>query len=326
VGDFFNDLADLIGGKMGQAIAEGIDLSIQAILAIVIPYILVFYLILGVLEDSGYLPRVVVMLDGLMHRIGLHGRAIIPMVVGFGCNVPAILATRVIESRRERLILAVIIIVAIPCSAQTVIIIGTVGNYVGIGYALVVYLILFSMVLMVGRLMNKYMKFEPTSLAIELPELTFPRPRNVLYKTGMRISEFFIIAFPLLLVGSIILEFLMVYGVLDGLVQPMAWFTVGFLGLPAVTIIALIFGVLRKEMALQLLVVLFGTTNLALVLSPEQMFIFALVMATFMPCVAAFAVLRSEFSIRDALKISLGSIAIAFTLGTVVNILFQVFG
>jgi len=326
VGDFFNDLADLIGGKMGQAIAEGIDLSIQAILAIVIPYILVFYLILGVLEDSGYLPRVVVMLDGLMHRIGLHGRAIIPMVVGFGCNVPAILATRVIDSRRERLILAVITIVAIPCSAQTVIIIGTVGNYVGIAYALVVYLILFSMVLLVGRLMNKYMEFEPTSLAIELPELTVPRPRNVLYKTGMRISEFFIIAFPLLLVGSIILEFLMVYGVLDGLVQPMAWFTVGFLGLPAVTIIALIFGVLRKEMALQLLVVLFGTTNLALVLSPEQMFTFALVMATFMPCVAAFAVLRSEFSVGEALKISLGSIVIALTLGTVVNILFQVFG
>lgn len=325
VGNFFVDLADLIGGNVGQAIAEGIDLSIQAILAIVIPYILVFYLILGVLEDSGYLPRVVVMLDGLMHRIGLHGRAIIPMIVGLGCNVPAILATRVIDSRRERLILAVITVVAIPCSAQTVIIIGTVGNYAGIAYALAIYLILFSLVLILGRLMNKYMEFEPTSLAIELPDLTFPRARNVLYKTGVRASEFFVIAFPLLLVGSIILEFLMVYGVLDSLVDPLSWLTVGLLGLPAVTIIALIFGILRKEMALQLLVVLFGTTNLALVMTPEQMFVFALVMATFMPCIATFAVLRSEFGMKDALKISLGSIVIALSLGILFNFLFQVF-
>jgi ferrous iron transport protein B len=326
VGNFFQDLADFIGGKAGEALAEGINLSIQAILAIVIPYILVFYLILGVLEDSGYLPRVVVMLDGLMHRIGLHGRAIIPMIVGLGCNVPAILASRVIDSRRERLILAVITVVAIPCSAQTVIIIGTVGHYAGLGYALGIYLILFGLVLVLGRLMNKYMKFEPTSLAIQLPELTIPRAKNVLWKTEIRVSEFFLIAFPLLLAGSIVLEFLMVYGILDNLVEPFTWLTVGLLGLPAVTIIALIFGVLRKEMALQLLVVLFGTTNLALVLDPQQMFVFALVMATFMPCIAAFAVLKSEFGIRDAVKIALGSITIAFTLGTIFNFIFQVFG
>ena len=326
VGNFFQDIADFIGGKAGEAIAEGINLSIQAILAIVIPYILVFYLILGALEDSGYLPRVVVMLDGFMHRIGLHGRAIIPMIVGLGCNVPAIMATRVIESKRERLILAVITVVAIPCSAQTVIIIGTVGNYAGLGYALTIYLILFALVLLLGRLMNKYMKFEPTSLAIQLPELTIPRAKNVLWKTGVRVSEFFLIAFPLLLAGSIVLEFLMVYGILDSLVEPFTWLTVGLLGLPAVTIIALVFGVLRKEMALQLLVVLFGTTNLALALSPEQMFVFALVMATFMPCIAAFAVLRSEFGIKDAVKIALASLTIAFTLGTIFNFLFLAFG
>jgi ferrous iron transport protein B len=325
VGDFWTWIADAIGGDAGKAIAEGIDLSIQAVLAIVIPYILVFYLILAVLEDSGYLPRVVVMLDGLMHRIGLHGRAIIPMIVGLGCNVPAILATRVIESRRERLILAVITVVAIPCSAQTVIIIGTVGNYAGLAWVLGIYLILFALVLILGRLMNKYMRSEATSLAIELPDLTVPRVKNIFYKTGVRVSEFFIIAFPLLLVGSIVLEFLMVYGVLDSLVDPLSWFTVGLLGLPAVTIIALIFGILRKEMALQLLVVLFGTTNLALVMSPEQMFVFALVMATFMPCVATFAVLRTEFGWKDAIMVSLGSIVIAISLGIVANLMFQIF-
>lgn len=324
VGDFFEGLASFIGGQPGEAIAIGIDLSIQAILAIVIPYILVFYLILGVLEDSGYLPRVVVMLDGLMHKIGLHGRAIIPMIVGLGCNVPAILATRTIESRRERLILATITIITIPCSAQTVVIIGTVGNYSGVQWAALIYVILFAMVIILGRLLHKYMKFEPSSLAIEVPDLTYPQASNVLYKTGVRVKEFFLIAFPILLVGSIFLEFTMVYDVLNMIVQPLSPFTVGLLGLPAITIIALIFGVLRKEMALQLLVVLFGSTNLALFLSPSQLFVFAIVMATYMPCLAAFAVLKTEFGWKDTVKITVSSVTIAFLLGGLFHLLFSV--
>lgn len=320
-GNFFQELAAFIGGKTGEALSTGIDLSLQAILAIVVPYILVFYLILGILEDSGYLPRVVVMLDGLMHKIGLHGRAIIPMIVGLGCNVPAILATRVIESRRERLILATITIVAIPCSAQTVIIIGTVGNYSGIEYALSIYLFLLILALILGKILNKLISFEPSSLAIEIPDLSLPLVKNILKKTWMRVSEFFVIAFPLLLAGSIVLEFLMVFDVLNALVDPLSPLTMGMLGLPAITIIALIFGVLRKEMALQLLVVLFGTTNLASVLSPEQMFVFAIVMATYMPCIAAFAVIRREFGWKDAIKISIASITIAILLGTIFNFL-----
>lgn len=320
VGEFFGDLAQLIGGKVGEAISMGVNLSIMAILAIVIPYILVFYLILGILEDSGYLPRVVVMLDGLMHRLGLHGRAVIPMIVGLGCNVPAILATRVLESRRERLILAAITVMAVPCSAQTVIIIGTVGNHAGIQWAALIYLILFALVLILGRLMHRLMKFEPSSLLIEVPDLVMPRPGNVLMKTGMRVGEFFYIAFPLLLIGSVLLEFLMVYGVLDAIVDPLSPLTVGLLGLPPVTIIALIFGVLRKEMALQLLVVLFGATNLALFLTPQQMFVFALVMATYVPCVAAFAVIRAEFGWKDALKITGASISLSLILGTLAHL------
>ncbi len=324
VGDFFADLASLIGGQPGVAIATGIDLSIQAILAIVIPYILVFYIILGVLEDSGYLPRVVVMLDGLMHKIGLHGRAIIPMIVGLGCNVPAILATRTIESRRERLILATITIITIPCSAQTVVIIGTVGNYSGVEWAALIYVLLFAMVIILGRLLHKYMKFEPSSLAIEVPDLAYPEARNVLFKTWLRVKEFLFIAFPILLVGSIFLEFAMVYDILDMIIQPLSPFTVGLLGLPAVTVIALIFGVLRKEMALQLLVVLFGSTNLALFLNPSQLFVFAIVMATYMPCLAAFAVLKTEFGWKDTVKITVASILIAFLLGGVFHFLFSV--
>ncbi len=324
-GSFFNDLANAIGGELGIALASGLDLSIQAILAIVIPYILLFYLILALLEDSGYLPRVVVLLDGVMHKIGLHGQAIIPMLVGMGCNVPAILATRVIESRREKLILGTIIIMAIPCSAQMAVIIGTVGNYGGILYVLAILAILLGLVLILGRLLHKALKFEPTSLMIEIPDLSVPHADNIVKKTWIRIKEFFVIAFPILLVGSIALELLNAYGVLEMLVEPLAFFTEGWLGLPAIIIIALVFGVLRKEMSFQLLVVLFGTANLAAVMTVQQLFVFALVMATFMPCMSAFAVMVREYGLRDSLMMALASIVLAFTLGGVANFLFGVF-
>jgi len=268
---------------------------------------------------------VVVLLDGVMHKIGLHGQAIIPMLVGMGCSVPAILATRVIESRRERLILGTIIVMAIPCSAQMAVIIGTVGNYGGIVYVLAILAILLGLVLILGRLLHKAIKFEPTSLMIEIPDLSVPRGNNILRKTWIRIKEFFVIAFPILLVGSIALELLNAYGILDRLVEPLAFFTEGWLGLPAIIIIALVFGVLRKEMSYQLLIVLFGTANLATVMTVEQLFVFALVMATFMPCMSAFAVMLKEYGLRDTLLMALSSIVLAFTLGGVANFLFQVF-
>ncbi|MDD1755284.1 MAG: ferrous iron transport protein B [Methanomassiliicoccales archaeon] len=325
VGDFFTELAEWIGGPLGQAIASGIDLSLQAILAIVIPYIMLFYLMLGLMEDTGYLPRVVVLLDGVMHRIGLHGRAVIPMIVGMGCNVPAILATRVLESKRERIILAIVIVIAVPCSAQTAVIIGTVGTFAGAIWAFGIYAILIAILLVLGRLLHKVLKFEPTSLAMEIPDLTMPHPRNVIWKTWSRTRDFFVVAFPILLIGSIVLEILMAYGVLQAFVEPLAPFTEGFLGLPPITIIALIFGILRKEMGLQLLVVLFGTADLSLVMTPEQLFIFALIMATYMPCLSALAVLSREFGWKDALKITLASVTIAFALGGLANALFQMF-
>lgn len=325
-GQFFIDLAAWIGGPAGQAISNGISLSLQAILTIVVPYIMLFYLMLGVMEDTGYLPRVVVLLDGVMHRIGLHGRAVIPMIVGMGCNVPAILSTRVMESRRERLILAVVIVIAVPCSAQTAVIFGTVGNFAGLAWALAIYLILIALLLALGRLLHKALKLEPSSLALEIPDLAWPRPKNVLWKTWVRSKDFFFVAFPILLIGSLILEFLMAYGVLDSMVAPLAPFTEGFLGLPPVIIIALLFGILRKEMSLQLLIILFGTANLALVLTPAQLFVFALIMATYLPCLSALAVLIREFGVRDSAAILVSSVALAFGLGGAAHFILQGLG
>ena len=318
---FFQDLGSSTGNHLLAGIADGISLSIEAMLALVVPYILVFYLMLSVLEDTGYLVRVVSLLDGVMHRLGLHGRAVIPMVVGFGCNVPALLATRAMGSRRERLILATLITIAVPCSAQTAIIIGSVGKFGGVWWALLIYLILMGILVVLGLALHKTIRFEPTGMMIEIPDMRWPTAKQSAKKTYLRLKEFLTIAFPILLAGSVVIEILMSYGVLRTILHPAEPFMLSVLGLPAITAVALVFGILRKEMALQMLMVLSGTSNLAAVLSPHQMFVFALVMAVFMPCLAAFAVMIREFGTKSALSVTVASISLALILGAFANLI-----
>jgi ferrous iron transport protein B len=317
---YFDDLALRTDSQTIKGILNGISLSIEAMLALVIPYILVFYIMLSVLEDTGYLVRVVSLLDGVMHRLGLHGRAVIPMVVGFGCNVPAILATRAMGSRRERLILATLITIAVPCSAQTAIIIGSVGKFAGPLWALLIYFILMATLVVLGIALHKTIKFEPTGLMVEIPDMRLPSAKQTAIKTYIRLKEFLTIAFPLLLVGSVILEILLAENILQKLIDPAGPMMMAAFGLPGFTIVALIFGLLRKEMALQMLIVLAGTSNLAAALDPHQMFIFALVMAVFMPCLAAFAVMIKEFGVRSTLLVAAASISLALVMGAVANL------
>jgi len=318
---YLEDLAGRTDSDIARGIIRGVSISIEAMLALVVPYILVFYLMLSVLEDTGYLVRVVSLLDGVMHRFGLHGRAVIPMVVGFGCNVPAILATRAAGSRRERLILATLITIAVPCSAQTAIIIGSVGNYAGVWWALLIYVTLLSTLVLLGLVLHRTIKFEPSGLIVEIPDMRWPSVRQTAQKTYIRLKEFLTIAFPLLVAGSIVLETLMVAGVLQQLIGPAEPLMNIVLGLPGFTVVALVFGILRKEMALQMLMVLEGTSNLAAILTPHQMFVFALVMAVFMPCLAAFAVMAKEFGLRSTVMVAATSISLAFTMGAVANLL-----
>jgi ferrous iron transport protein B len=187
-----------------------------------------------------------------------------------------------------------------------------------------IYLVLLALALVLGRVLHVVLRAEPASLVIEIPELSMPSPSNILSKTWLRINDFFIIAFPLLLAGSLLLELLMAYNILDALVDPLSFITVGLLGLPPAIIVALIFGVLRKEMALQILFVIFSLTasaDLGQVLTPQQLFVFALVMATYMPCIGVFSALTKEFGLKEAVAVSMASIAMAFLLGGTANFL-----
>ncbi len=320
IGDWLTQYASGLD-PFWKAVVEGINGSLGAILSLVIPYIMVFYIILGILEDSGYLTRVVVLLDTTMHKFGLHGGGVIPIMVGIGCNVPAVLATRTIQSRRERLIITSIIIMAVPCSAQMAIIMGITGKYAGIPYALAILLILVVLGCLIGLILNKYLKKEPSSLAMELPDLVMPQTRNVLFKTWERIKDFFIIAFPLLVMGSIIVEILLTYNLLNGIIDPLSFITVGMLGLPAVCIIAFIVGIIRKEMAVGMLVMLGILTTM----TAEQYVVFGVVMATYVPCIATLTVMWRELGWKDTTIISLISCFVAIMLGTFVNLLFILF-
>jgi ferrous iron transport protein B len=174
-----------------------------------------------------------------------------------------------------------------------------------------------------GLALHRTLKFEPTGLMVEIPDLRWPSAKQTATKTYLRLKEFLTIAFPLLLAGSVVLETLMAIGALQKIIDPADPFMQGVLGLPAFTVVALVFGILRKEMALQMLMVLGftleGTSNLQDLLTPHQMFVFALVMAVFMPCLAAFAVMVKEFGVKSTLTVAGASISLALVMGAVAN-------
>jgi ferrous iron transport protein B len=301
-------------GIVGALIWGGVMEGLIAGITIVLPYIIPFYIILYVLENSGYLSRIAFLMDNVMHKIGLHGKAFIPIMLGFGCNVPACLGCRIMETQRERL-LAAFAVTLVPCAATTVIILGLVGNFLGIQWALALYLFNFLVIFVLGRLAFKVVPGEPTALIMEMHDYRWPHMKTILKQTWFRVAEFIKIAFPLIIVGSLMLKLAEVAGLLEPISTVLSPVTVVWLGLPAITGITLIFGVLRKELSLIMLATLLGTTNFAQVLTPVQMVVFTLVAMFYIPCIATIAALVKEFGWKKALFITVFEIVFAIVLG-----------
>ncbi|MGZ8879629.1 MAG: ferrous iron transport protein B [Halobacteriota archaeon] len=289
-------------------------LALAAALAIAIPYILVFFIFLAVLEDVGYLPRVAVLLDRQAHLIGLHGRSLIPLLFGYGCSVPAIMATRALPTKKERIITTVLITL-VPCSARTAIILGVAATYAGIPYAIAIYLISFVLIIASGRLLRSTIPGRTPGLVLEIPLVRRPAIVPILKKTWLRMKEFLFIAVPLLVAGSILFGWLELTGLSRFIEAPMAPITVGILGLPAFTGICLIYGVLRKEMALEMLAIASGTFVFSTVMTPVQIFVFCLVVTLYVPCLATFSVIVREFNMWWAVGISIFTIVLALVVG-----------
>ena len=292
---------------------------------IALPYIVPFYMVLSVLEDSGYLARIAFLMDSAMHRIGLHGKGFIPLMLGFGCNVPACLGCRIMETERERLICAFVASL-VPCAARSIVIMGLVAEYVGFEWAAALYLIDFALIFALGRVAFKVVPGEPMGLIMEMPTYRWPTVKVTFRRSWDRMENFVLEAFPIMVAGNFVVHVSAAVGLLDvvqGLLKPV---TVLWLGLPAATGVVLIFGVLRKELTLILLASIMGTSNFALILSPVQMFVFAFVVMVYVPCIATIAVLVKEFGYRKAAIISLLEIALAVGLGGVIYRLMILFG
>lgn len=303
-------------GIVGKLIWGGIMGGIIAGVAIALPYIIPFYLVLYFLEDSGYLSRIAFLLDNVMHMIGLHGKAFIPVMLSFGCNVPGCLGCRIMETERERLLTA-FVVTLVPCAATTVIILGLVGTFVGVQWALALYIIDLVIIFLLGRLAFKALPGEPTALIMEMSDYRVPHLQTVLKQTLFRLMEFIKMAFPLIIVGSLLIKLAEVMDLLNPIASALSPMTVTWLGLPAITGIALIFGVLRKELTLIMLATLFGTTNFAQVpnFGPVQMIVFTLVTMLYIPCIATIAALVREFGWKKSLFITVFEIAFAILIG-----------
>ncbi len=301
-----------------STMAIAVALALQAGFGIAFPFVLTFYILLALLEDSGYMTRVAFLADKAMHQFGLHGEAVIPLVLAFGCNVPAVMATKNLRSRRERMIAATLVTM-VPCSARTVIITGIVAAFIGIAAALSVYAIVLILVLITGLILSKTVSGERFGMILEMVPLRRPDPRLVLRKSWMRLREFLFVAMPLLIAGSIVLSLLEFFGILDifqDLVSPLF---VDLLGLPPYAATALLFGILRKEMAFETLAVLAGTADLPLVMTSLQLYIFAVVSTLFVPCISTIAVLSRELNARTALLVAIYTVVLGIGVGAAIH-------
>jgi len=307
-------IGKITGGEVNFVEAFGLLSSgLYVPLAMVLPYIISFYLVLGLLEDIGYLPRLGVLMDTVMHRLGLHGYSIIPTLLGFGCNVPAILATRILESKRERFIAATLISIAIPCAALQAMIFGLVGQRGG-QYVAIVYGTLFIVWIILGFILNHTVKGFSPELLIEIPPYRLPPWRTVLQKLWMRTYGFLREAIPIILGAVLVINVLHILGVFDAIANFTAPVVSGLLGLPKEAVVALVIGFLRKDVALGMLA--------PLGLTAEQLVVGSVVLAMFFPCIATFVVLLRELGVVNMLKATGVMVSATLITGGILNLVF----
>jgi ferrous iron transport protein B len=280
--------------------------------ALVLPYILTFYLALGVLEDTGYLPRLAVMLDTVMHRFGMHGYAIIPTILGFGCNVPAVMATRVLESKKERFIAITLISIAVPCASLQAVILGLVGQH-GLQYVALIYAVLLLSWVIIGVILNRAIKGFTPELLIEIPPYRLLPWRLWLDKLWFRVRGFIIEAVPIMIIAIPVINILDMTGVFDAFARFTAPVISGLLGLPQQAIAPIFVAFFRMDAAMALLA--------PLQLTAKQLVVSATFLVMFFPCIATFTIILRELGPLNLLK-SVGiMIATAVVAGSLVNLL-----
>ena len=307
-----NPLYNFLLGDGGEQYFGVLSDGLKIALVDVMPYVLVFYSLLGFLGELGYLPRLAVLLDRLLHRIGLHGYGAIPIMLGFGCKVPAVMGVRVLETRRERIIALALILVLAPCISQTAMILSMLSPY-GMKYLLIVFGVLFINGLLAGTILNKLLKGETPEMFMEIPSWSIPQLRPLSRKIWLRMKEYFGDALPLILAGVLFVDLMQFSGLTDWLAKIFRYPVHYLLNLPTEATPVLFLGFLRKDVSIALLEPFH--------LPPEQLAVACVFMAMYLPCVATFFVMLRENGLKDTLKIIALTFGLALLSATVLRMI-----
>ena len=310
----FKVFQDLFVGEYGI-----ITLGFTYTFALILPIVGTFFIVFSIIEDSGYLPRLAMLIDRVFKVIGLNGRAVIPMVLGFGCDTMATIVTRTQETKRERVITTILLALAIPCSAQLGVIFAILsGNTLALliwgGVVVLVFLL-------VGYLAAKVIPGERTSFYMEVPPLRLPKISNVLTKTYTRLQWYFIEVFPIFIFASVLLWLGELTGILSLITRGLEP-VVKFMGLPAETAIVFLYGFFRRDFGAA---GLYDLQNSGIILG-VPLVVAAVTLTLFVPCIAQVAVMWKERGKKTALAIALFIFPFAFLVGYILNLVLIALG
>ena len=281
-------------------------------LAIVLPYIVSFYFILGLWEDIGYLPRLAVLSDRIMHRLGLHGHAIIPLILSCGCKVPGVLSLRLLESQREKFLGLILLLMAAPCIPQTAMIVSLLSPF-GARYVALVFIILTGVALINSVVLNMIVKGKSPEMILEIPSYQIPHLGTLLRKLWLRLKDFLFNAAPIIVLGVFVINVLEMLGVLNIAGRVARPLVVTVLGLPEETISIVLLGFLRKDISIALLIPLH--------LSVKQAIIACVFLVLYLPCLATFFVALKESSWKIVIKVLSITVTCATLVGALLHII-----
>ncbi|NLN65668.1 MAG: ferrous iron transporter B [Clostridiaceae bacterium] len=305
-------LGDISADKIDYEAAMGVlTTGIFMELGLVFPYILIFYLVLGFLEDLGYLPRIAVLFDRFMHKVGLHGFSIIPMMLALGCNVPGVMAIRNLESRRQRFITATLTAITIPCMAQSAIIFSLTASY-GTGHVIAILITIMALWVVLGSFLRLTVKGTTDTLIMEIPPYRLPGFKVLMRNLGTRLYEFLTDAFPYVLGGILFVNILTMLGVMDFLGNLAKPVISGVFGLPSEAVSSYLIGIVRKDASVALLE--------PLALNGVQMITGVTTLIIYFPCMATFVVLLKELGFKDTAKSMLIMVEVTILTGTWVRL------
>lgn len=286
------------------------SIGFEWVLGLILPYVTLFYVVFSFLEDCGFLPRLAVLFDGIMKKFGASGTSLIPLLMGYGCAVPAVLATRGLPSKKERIIVTCLVSFAVPCISQTGALVTLLSSY-SVFMFLGLIVLAFLVLLLVGTIAGKIVAGHVEPMVLEIPNFLIPEKKAYFKKLKIRLKSFIFEAEGPMFLAIFLAAFLKETGLLEFIASLFDVVLSKFLGLPKEAVIFLILGIIRREMAVAPLI--------SLNLTPLQVFVGAAVSLFYLPCLSVFGVITKEFNLKTAILIGLSTFVCAILIGGAIN-------